>query len=188
MPNGTDDHGTNAQWRPKQYEPLLRLQARKLRWRFNLAREESMDLVNGAYVKILQYLEDCEAPTEGGRVRWMLTILRNHVYDVLRQILGGPAVQAIDDFLNGSSVRLENYLADPQSSPSEQAERHEAVRALPQALERLPEDQRDAVIMRSLLGMRVKEIADAMHRTGKSVAGLLRRAQDTLRGLLKQHQ
>jgi RNA polymerase sigma-70 factor (ECF subfamily) len=53
------------------------------------------------------------------------------------------------------------------------------------ALERLPEDQRDVVMLRDLMNQPVAQIAQQLGRTERSVAGLLLRGRQKLRELLK---
>jgi RNA polymerase sigma factor (sigma-70 family) len=66
--------------------------------------------------------------------------------------------------------------------------RHENTLAVARALDQLPEDQRDVVIQRDLLGLKVPEIADSLNRTRKSVAGLLERGRAELRKRLEHLQ
>ena len=56
------------------------------------------------------------------------------------------------------------------------------------ALERLPDDYRDVIIRRDLMGAPVADIAARMTRSEKAVAGLLLRARRQLRGLLAEPQ
>ena len=92
--------------------------------------------------------------------------------------------QSLHDFLQSSSAGLENFLADRQPSPSQQVQRHELLMRIAAAIDQLPEDQRDVVIHRDLLGTKVEEIAREMNKTEKAVAGLLLRGRRKLRELL----
>jgi RNA polymerase sigma-70 factor (ECF subfamily) len=85
-----------------------------------------------------------------------------------------------------SSARLDAYLQADQSSPSEQAERGEMLVRLAAALEQLPKDQYDVIILRKMQGVSVGQIAEQMGKTEKSVAGLLFRGKQKLRELLAE--
>ena len=87
-----------------------------------------------------------------------------------------------------SSARIDKWLADSQSSPSEQAVRHEQELRLAAAQSQLPEDQRDVFILHKLMGASVAEIASQMKRSQKAVAGLLRRGMQKLGEILKDNQ
>jgi RNA polymerase sigma-70 factor (ECF subfamily) len=72
---------------------------------------------------------------------------------------------------------------DSQPSPSDQAMQHEELLRLAAALEKLPDDQRDVIILMKH-GMSIATIAAQMGRTENSVAGLYRRGLERLRQLL----
>lgn len=84
-----------------------------------------------------------------------------------------------------SSVRLMTCLAADGSSPSDKAIRNERVMILADALEKLPEAQREAVLLHYLEGLPTPEIGARLGRTPASVSGLLRRGLKALRALLK---
>ena len=120
----------------------------------------------------------------------------------LRQILARNLGHAVRDFgrdkrnvtrersleasLSGSSARLEGWLAADQSSPSQRAERNERMVSVADAVEALPEAQRDAVIMHYWQGLSPAEISDQIDRTPAAVAGLLHRGLSKLRDVLKE--
>jgi RNA polymerase sigma-70 factor (ECF subfamily) len=93
--------------------------------------------------------------------------------------------QSIQTAVAKSSARIEAFLASGQPSPSEVAEREELMLRVADAIERLPEDQRDAFILHHLLGTPLDEVAPRLNRTAKAVAGLLFRARRTLADLLR---
>ena len=75
-------------------------------------------------------------------------------------------------------------VAGGDSSPESRIFRGEAALELAEALERLPEDQRVAVELRYLGQQPLNAIADYMGKTTGSVAGLICRGIENLRGLL----
>jgi RNA polymerase sigma-70 factor (ECF subfamily) len=88
-----------------------------------------------------------------------------------------------------------DYQRDRRSIPCEEvfAPSHTMIEAAPerrwgleQALEALPGDQRDVVILRHLVGLSPTEIATRMGRTEASVHGLHHRARENLRRELEK--
>jgi RNA polymerase sigma-70 factor (ECF subfamily) len=79
---------------------------------------------------------------------------------------------------------LEAWLASEQSSPSERAEKNEQLLRLAEALEQLPEAQREAVVLHHLRGLSLAELASHLGRSEGAAAGLLHRGIKRLRELL----
>jgi RNA polymerase sigma-70 factor (ECF subfamily) len=120
----------------------------------------------------------------------------------LRQILARNLANAVRDFtrakrdvrkeralkteLDASASRLEDWLAADQSSPSQNMKRHERALQLAEALARLPDNQRDAVLFRHFQGMSLAAIAEQLGVTTAAVAGLLQRGLRNLRTSLAQ--
>jgi RNA polymerase sigma-70 factor (ECF subfamily) len=83
--------------------------------------------------------------------------------------------------LDHSSRVLDQGLVAPQSSPSQQAARREQAVLLADALERLPEDYREVIILRHLEELTFPEVARRMNRTLDSVEKLWARGLARLR-------
>ena len=87
----------------------------------------------------------------------------------------------MDPAADDSAARLEAWLAAEQSSPSQQAQRHERAVRLAEALARLPENQREAVVLRHWHGCSLAEIGERLGCTTTAVTGLLHRGLRKLR-------
>ena len=83
--------------------------------------------------------------------------------------------------VGGSSRGPGDWLAAPDTSPSERYAKRERAAQLTEGLTRLPEAQRMAVEMRYLRGAKVAEIAKSMGKTEGAVAALLHRAVTALK-------
>jgi RNA polymerase sigma-70 factor (ECF subfamily) len=93
-------------------------------------------------------------------------------------------VQSLEQALDASASRLEAWLAQGQSTPSDRAIRNEQLVRLAQALMRLPEDQRLAVELHHLQAMSLADIAACMGRSRDAIAGLVFRGLKNLHTLL----
>jgi RNA polymerase sigma-70 factor (ECF subfamily) len=146
------------------------------------------DLVQQTLLQAHQHRDQLRGQSEPELAAWLRTILANNLAGALRrsrrQQRDVALERSLEAELASSSSRLEAWLADAQSSPSEKAMRHEQLRRLAEALAQLPEEQRLAVELHHLKGRTVPEVAREMQRSRESVAGLLFRAMKRLRQLL----
>jgi RNA polymerase sigma-70 factor (ECF subfamily) len=158
-----------------------------LRRRFDVS-----DLVQDALLKAHQNLGRFQGLTEAELVKWLQEVLANAAIDRVRRETAGKRDVALErslqDAVAGSSARLETFLVADQPSPSEQVERQERLLKIAAAIDQLPEDQQDVVILRDLMDASVRQIAEQLGRTEKSVAGLLLRGRGKLRALLADCQ
>ncbi len=127
--------------------------------------------------------------TEAEFVVWLRQILAANLADLLRHYLGtqGRDVRLereIREAIDQSSVLLDRALAAPQSSPSQQAERREQGVLLADALDQLPEDYREVLVLRHLEGLAFPEVARRMGRSVDSVEKLWMRGLARLRQIM----
>jgi RNA polymerase sigma-70 factor (ECF subfamily) len=102
---------------------------------------------------------------------WLLTIARRLVIDAQRQ-----------QQRRGEPITLDNTaLADQQASPEQQAIGHEQQQLLWQLLADLPEQQREMLVLRHMVGWQVKEIAVHMQIPANTVSVTIRRLLASLR-------
>ncbi len=87
----------------------------------------------------------------------------------------------LQNAVDASSARLEAWLADDRSSPSQRMNQEERRLRLTEALETLPDAQREAVELYYLAEMPVSEIASVLERSPAAVGGLLHRGLKSLR-------
>src|SRR5215831_16291037 len=113
--------------------------------------------------------------TVGEQAAWLRQILARNLANVLRDLRDVAREQPLQAALDESAARLEAWLAAEQSSPSQQAERHERAVRLAEALVSLPEAHREAVILRHWQGKSLEEIGKQLNCTSVAVCGLLHR-------------
>src|SRR5258708_17193365 len=180
-------------WRLERYRALLKLQVRQLQLdpRF-LRRFDSSDLVHDAYENALAHFDQFRGHTEAELVKWLQVILANVAGEEIRKAKAQKRDLGLEHSLQfaiqGFSARLEKFFAPVASSPSRRAEKNEFLLSFAAALDQLPKDQRDVVILRDVEGHKLTDITDRIGRTEKSVAGLLRRGRRALRELLIEHK
>ncbi len=92
----------------------------------------------------------------------------------------------MQEALQASSARLEAWLADGAPGPPEEAERRERAVRLADALEELPEPQREALLLHHWHGWPLARISEHIGRGPEAVAGLLKRGLKQLREQLAE--
>jgi RNA polymerase sigma-70 factor (ECF subfamily) len=123
----------------------------------------------------------------GQQAAWLRQILARNLANVVRDQRRDKRDvardQPLQSALDESASRLEAWLAAEQSSLSQQVQRDERAVRLAEALATLPENQREAVVLRHRHGCSLVEIGERLGCTTAAVTGLLHRG---LRNLRKQ--
>jgi RNA polymerase sigma-70 factor (ECF subfamily) len=145
------------------------------------------DAVQETLLRAYQHLEQFRGRTEQEVTAWLRTTLANCLKDAARKFGRRKAdvarERSLEASLDKSSLRLEAWLADDQSSPSAHAVRNETMLRFADALEQLPEGERSALELRYLDGFSVAEAAEILGRTKAATAGLIHRGLMRLREL-----
>lgn len=167
---------------------IARLQVAARPW--VAARLDASDLAQQTLLKAHAARGDFRGGSPGEMAAWLRQILTRTLANELRahgqakRAVG--AEQAPDADLDASSCRLDAWLAADQTSPSEMAVKGERATALAAAVEALPADQREVVLLKHCHGLRLAELAERTGRTQAAVAGLLRRGLESLRESLRE--
>lgn len=122
-----------------QIEPVLR---RKL---------DASDVLQQTMLEAHSRLNDFRGSTSAELAGWLKRILLNNLIDCVRAYRRDrrnvARERSLDDSLNRSSLRLEACLAAEQSSPSLKVSRDEEGLQLSEALSKLPDAQREALVL-----------------------------------------
>lgn len=168
-----------------RYEPYLRMLARTHMRASYQAKLGVSDLVQQAMMNAVGGLEQFRGQTEAEFRGWLRQILVRQIChldrDLHRDKRDVRREQSMEQKLAKSSMRLEGLLAADQATPSQIAIGGENLIGLITAVERLPDDQRNAIELHYLEGMKLAEVAEALGKTTGAVAGLLHRGMKQLR-------
>jgi RNA polymerase sigma-70 factor (ECF subfamily) len=174
--------------RLERYRDYLRVLTRVHLGTAWCGRIDPSDLVQQTLLEAYQKRNQFRGRDDAARGAWLRTILARNMADAIRaqgrQKRDISRVQSLEAELGTSSARLGSWLAAEQPTPSEHAVRHEQAVILANALARLPDAQREALLLHYWQGFSLVEIAGQLDRTTDAVAGLLKRGLKHLRLLL----
>jgi RNA polymerase sigma-70 factor (ECF subfamily) len=152
------------------------------------ARLDPSDLVQQTLLEAHRQRGTFRGTTDAARAAWLRQILAHSVADAERALhrekrdVGRE--RSVEAALEQSSAQLAAWLPADQSSPSERVVRHEEAVRLADALAKLPNAQREALVLQHWHGLTLAEIGQRLDRTPVAVAGLLKRGLQQLRKLL----
>jgi len=173
---------------PERFRAYLRMLAELQLGHGVEAKIDPSDIVQQSLLDAHRDRGHFRGRTEAEMAAWLRQILACNLADAARLLGRGKRDTArersLEAALDASSARLEAWLAAEQSSPSERAERNEAIVRLVDALAQLPEANRQALVLRHCQGLSLAEISARLGRTPPAVAGLLKRGLAELRTLL----
>ena len=122
-------------------------------------REDARDITQDAFVKAYRKLDSFR--TESSFYTWLYKIAMNLAIDFLRK----RKRRGTGEFDEGIAARdAGGDISDIHhaESPRRVVERKQLYSAIMDALQKLPEDQRQVILLRELEGLSYKEIADVM--------------------------
>jgi RNA polymerase sigma-70 factor (ECF subfamily) len=150
---------------------------------------DAADVVQETFLKAHRDFPGFRGTSEGEFLKWLRQILATSLATVARHYLGTQSRDvrlecALEQQLEHSSHILDRGFYANDSSPSQRAIHHEQAVLLANALERLPDDYREVILLRHMQGCSFPEVAVQMNRSVDSVKKLWTRALVQLRGSL----
>lgn len=144
-------------------------------------REDARDVTQEAFVKAYRNLESFRL--ESGFYTWIYRIAMNLAIDFTRK----RKRRETSGFDEGIATRDEDgeiAEAHHEDGPGRQLERKRLFAKIMDAMQELPEDQREVILLRELEGLQYKEIADIMGIPEGTVMSRLFYARKKLQKLL----
>ncbi len=148
-----------------------------------ISAEDAMDLSQEVFIKIWRALPnwrgDCKFAT------WVYKICINASLDFLRR--APEMTESLSGKIDDDGEEHPIDLADESiySSPEGRLEQNETTFAVRRAIAKLPEDQRQVVILRDIEGYTYEEISEMLTLGIGTVKSRLNRARNKLRSLLE---
>jgi RNA polymerase sigma factor (sigma-70 family) len=143
---------------------------------YNLARwltrsdHEAEDLVQAAYLRALKFFGGSNMTNDRA---WLLTIVRNTCYTWLKQNRARGTARPFDEEIHG--------VGPDSMDPERQLLREDQKQSVRRAVEELPVDLREVIVLREMEGLSYKEIAAIAEIPQGTVMSRLARARERLR-------
>jgi RNA polymerase sigma-70 factor, ECF subfamily len=147
------------------------------------AKGGASDLVQETFLEAQRDFAGFQGTSETELLAWLRQILVNNVanfsrrYHYAKRAIGREVVLQGDDPAQPAGASL----PDPQLTPSSEAVKREQAAALERKLERLPDDYRQAIVLRNFEGRSFEEIGVLMNRTPDAARKLWSRGMERLR-------
>lgn len=140
-------------------------------------KADPSDLAQEVFLVAHREIKEFRGNSNEAFASWLRGILSNVLAMQVRKFLGtqmrdARLEQAIDQRVNSVSSFLQSGIAGSFTSPSQQFARNEAFLQLAAALESLPEDYRQVIVLRHIDGLPFAEVARLMNRSVDSVEKL----------------
>jgi RNA polymerase sigma-70 factor (ECF subfamily) len=168
-----------------QYDSYLNILARLQIGRRLQSKVDASDLVQETFVQAHQFFEKFRGATEAELMAWLRQILASRLAKTVRRYgTHGRDIRLERDMaaeIDRSSHALDRALVAPQSSPSQRAARREQAVLLANALDQLPDDYREVIILHHLEELTFPDVSRRMGRSLDSVKNLWTRALVRLR-------
>lgn len=154
-------------------------------------RIDPADVVQVTFLEAKRDLHSFRGETPAEFAGWLRGMLKNNVASALSHHVmtqkRSTKKEVHAGALDGDSKSGGNWIAQLPggiTSPSGVAVREEAVLAMMDALHKLPETQAEAIRLRYMEGLPLKDIVERMGKSETAVAGLLKRGLQKMRTLL----
>jgi len=167
---------------PSDHERFERTLLPHLRAAYNLARwltrtpEDAEDVVQEAYLRALRFFGGFRG---GDGKAWLLTIVRHTCYTSRRRGRVTEATVGLDEAMED--------VEDDALGPEELLLQRASGAAVAAALQELPVEFREALVLRELEGLSYKEMAEVSQLPIGTVMSRLARGRKRLRRLLQEH-
>lgn len=148
-------------------------------WRLTGDQALAEDLLQEVFIRLVNYAGKLPQNFRA----WFYTVARNLAYDAMRARRRQQAHRA--DGFDGS---VEELMDAAQKSPETAVQSRDDDERVRQSLERLPDEQREVVLLRFYQGLSLEEIATVVEVSLGTVKSRLYRALKLLRGMLLREE
>lgn len=144
-------------------------------------RHLAEDIFQDTFIKVIQTLKRGSYSDEGKFLPWVLRISHNLVIDHFRRQKRMPLVDAGEDF------DIFSVLVMRQGNHEDQIVKRQVRSDIRKLIDKLPQEQREVLLMRHYMDMSFKEIADFTNVSINTALGRMRYALINMRRMMEKH-
>ncbi len=144
---------------------------------------DASDLVQQTLMEAHQQSHILAAFDDGPFFGWLQKALRHNLLDAVKHLntqKNDAARRVRVSDIEDSFIRLEELLVSDETSPSESLQRNEQTAQLLAAIQELPGNQKEAIILKHLRGLSLQQVAEELGLSESATAGLLHRGRKRL--------
>lgn len=138
------------------------------------------DIIQEAYIRMWKSIGQLRSPA--AFKGWLGQIVTNLCYDELRRKVKNQDVISLDEPVESEdgTKKVERLIADTKRSPEMDLQRKELVKALGEALDKIPQDFRQPILLREIDGLSYEEIAVITNAELGTVKSRISRARNKI--------
>lgn len=136
------------------------------------------DIFQEVFIRVIDTLRSGRYTDEGKFLPWVMRIAHNLCVDYFRRMKRSPVIRTSD---NSDIFEFLNFTEDGADVNMMKRQSHERVRTM---LNRLPEDQREVIILRHYADLSFKDISEMTHCSINTALGRMRYGLINLRKMM----
>ncbi|MCA6362948.1 MAG: sigma-70 family RNA polymerase sigma factor [Bacteroidetes bacterium] len=144
-------------------------------------RHLAEDIFQDTFIKVIQTLKRGSYSDEGKFLPWVLRISHNLIIDHFRRQKRMPLVDAGEDF------DIFSVLVLRQGNHEDKLVKKQVRSDIRRLIDKLPQEQREVLLMRHYMDMSFKEIADFTNVSINTALGRMRYALINMRRMMEKH-
>lgn len=164
---------------------LYERQVYSLAYRLSGSYDDANDIASEAFIRVFSALPRFRG--DSAFSTWLYRIVTN-VYLDFRKRKQSRQHFSLEEEYASEGQSLQRQIVDERPGPEEEAQQGDISRILGQAIQQLPEFQREIITMFHVWDMSYEEIAEQKNLPVGTVKSRLNRARLALRDILKPHQ
>ncbi len=120
---------------------------------------DTSDIIQEAHIRMWKSIGQLRSPA--AFKGWLSQIVTNLCYDELRRKVRNQDIISLDEPMESDdgANKMERFIADTSNQPDTNLQRKELVSALTDALDKIPQDFKQSVLLREVDGLSYEEIA-----------------------------
>lgn len=147
----------------------------------DIIEDDLQDVVQETFIGVLRSAKDYRA--ESSLSTWILRIAHYKAIDALRR---RKVVERREENIEGMSSDEVSFVGDASADVEEDLVNEQDIVLVRKALASLPEDQRQALTLRYVSGLKVDEVASSMNVSRRKAELLITRGRAALKGRLAE--